>query len=75
MVAVADEHQRIALLGEFDGLNMDLGDQRAGGVDDLETAAFAALADRRRNAVGRVNDALAIGDVVDFVDEDRALFR
>ena len=36
VVAMADEHQRIALLGKLDGLDVNLGDQRAGGVDDLE---------------------------------------
>ena len=72
---MADQHQRIALLGKFDRLNVDLGDQRAGGVNHLEIAAFAALAHRRRNAVGRVDDALAVRHVVDLVDKDRALFR
>ena len=52
VVAVADEHQRIALLGELDRLDVDLGHQRAGGVNHLQIAALADLADRRRNAVG-----------------------
>ena len=72
---MADEHQRIALLGKLDGLDVDLGDQRAGGVDDLEIAAFAAARGPRAKRHGRVDDALAVGHVVDFVDEDRALFR
>ena len=75
MVAMADEDQRIALLGELYGLDVDLGDQRTGGVDHLEAAALAALPHGRRNAVGRVDDPLAVGHVVDLVDEDRALFR
>ena len=75
VVAVADEHQRIPLLGEFDGLKVHLGYKRAGGVDHLEVAAFAALADGRRNAVRRVDHALAVGHVVDLVDKDRAFFR
>ena len=41
VVAVADQHQRVALLGELDGLDVDLGDQRAGGVNHLQIAAFA----------------------------------
>ena len=75
VVAMADEHQRIALAGKLDGFKMDFGDQRAGGVDHLEIAAFAAFANRRRNAVGTVDDALAVGHIVDVVDEDCALFR
>ena len=35
VVPVADQHQRIALSGELDRLHVDLGDQRAGGVDHL----------------------------------------
>jgi len=63
------------LLGELDGFNVDLGDERAGGVNDPEAAALAEFADGGRNAVSGVNDALAVGDVVDFMNEDCALFR
>ncbi len=72
---MADEHQRIALPGELHCLDVDLGHQRTGGVNHLEAAALAALADRRRNAMSRVNHALAVGHVVDLMDKDRALFR
>ena len=73
MVAMADEHQRVALPGKLDGLNVYLRHQRTSGVNDPEIAALAALAHRRRYAVGRVNDTLAIGNVVDLMDKDRAL--
>ena len=36
VVAMADQHKRIALLGELDRLNMHLGHQRAGRVDNLQ---------------------------------------
>ena len=36
---VADQHDRVALLGVADRLQVDLGDQRAGGVDGLAAAA------------------------------------
>ena len=75
VVAVADEHQGIPLLGKFDGLEVHFGYKRAGGVNHLEVAAFAALANGGRDAMGAVDDALAVGHVVDLVDEDRALFR
>ena len=35
VVAVADKHQRIALLGELYGLKVHFGDKRAGGVNHL----------------------------------------
>src|SRR5579862_499506 len=53
---------------------MDLGHQRTGGIDHLEVAPLAALTHGRRNAMGRIDDALAIGHVVNFMDKNRALF-
>src|ERR1035437_10599605 len=70
---MADEHERVALPGKLDGLNVDLRHQRASGVNHPEVAGLAALAHRGRYAVGRINDTLAIGNVVDLMDKDRAL--
>ena len=75
VVAVANEHQRVALPGKFDGFKMDFRHQRAGGVNHLEITAFAAFPNRRRNSMSTVDHALAVGDVVNVVDEDCALFR
>ena len=75
VVAVANKDKRISLLGEFDGFDVDLGDQRARGVDDSQSSALAALANGGRNAVGGIDDALAIWNVVDFMNEDCAFFR
>ena len=61
VVAVANKDQRIALLSEFHGLDVNLRDQRTSCVDDLKTTPFAAIANGRRNSVCRVNHALAIG--------------
>ncbi len=72
---MADQHQRIALLGKLHRLDVDLGHQRTGGIDHLQIAALAALTHRRRNAVGAVNHALSVGHIVDFVHKNRALFR
>src|SRR5580658_5995194 len=69
---MADEHQRIALLGELHRFNVDFGDQRAGSVNHFEPAALAALAHCRRHTVCGVDDALPIGNVVDLVDKYRA---
>ena len=51
---------------------MDLGDQRAGGVDGAEVAGDGGGADGRRDAVGAVEDGGAVRDLVDAVDEDDA---
>ena len=74
VIAMADQHQRITLLGELDRLDVDLGDQRAGCVDDPQSAPFAALAHSRRNTVGGVNYTLTIRHVVDLVNKNGALF-
>ncbi len=43
VVAVADQHQRVALLGKLDRLDVHLGHQRTGGVNHLQIAALADL--------------------------------
>ena len=75
VVAMADQHQRVALFGELDGLDMDLGHQRASGVNHAQVAALADLPYCRRNAVGRVDDALAVGHVIYFMNKNRAFIR
>ena len=35
VIAMADQHDRIALFGESNGLQMNFGDQRTGGVNHL----------------------------------------
>ncbi len=51
---------------------MDLGDQRAGGVDDLQIALLGLLAHRRRNAVRAEDHARALGNFAQFFDKNRA---
>ena len=70
---MADEDQRITFFGELDGFDVNLGDQRAGSVDDAQAALRAVLANFGRNSVGAVDDALAVGDFVFAIDEDGAL--
>jgi hypothetical protein len=53
---------------------MNLGDKRAGGINHFEPASPAALTNRWRDAVCRVDDALAIRHIIDFVDKDGAFF-
>jgi len=72
VVAVADQHQRISLLGEFDRLHMDLGDQRAGGVNHAQPAGLAVLAHLRRNPMRGVDDARTLRNLVNVIHKDRA---
>ena len=69
---VADEDDRVALLGELARLDVDLGHQRAGGVDRLQAAVGGVRVHARRDAVGGEDDQLALGDLGLLLDEDRA---
>ena len=73
VAAVADEDDRVALLGELDRLAVDLGDQRAGRVDRVQAAAGGVRVDGRRDAVGGEDGDGALRDAVaQLLDEDRA---
>ena len=74
VVAMADKHERVALPGELDGLDVHLGDERAGGVNDAELALFGLLPDGGRDAMGAIDNAAALGDFIDILDEDGAFF-
>jgi hypothetical protein len=72
VAVVADQDDRVPVFGKFDCLPVDLGHQRAGGVDGLEAAAFGVGMNRRRDPVGREDGRGALRDrVVELVDEDR----
>ena len=74
VVVVADEDDRVALLGVVDGLEVHLGDERAGRVDRLEAASAAAIARTcGRDAVRREDERGVVRDLVDFLDEAGAL--
>ena len=72
VIAMADENERVAFFRELHGLHVDLRYQRAGGVDDAQSALFAGIADFRGNAVRAVNDAFAGGNFVHRIDKDGA---
>ncbi len=72
VAVVADEHDRVAVVGEAHRLAVDLRDQRAGGVDRLQVALDRALANARGDAVGREHAHRPLGDFGVLVDEDRA---
>ncbi len=69
---VADHHDRVALGGEAPRRDVDLGDQRAGGVDRAQAAARGVVVDRRGDSVGGEDDHLALRHLGLLLDEDRA---
>ena len=70
---VADHDEFIALLGQLGHLHMHLGDQRAGGVEDLEAALGGLGAHRLADAVRAEHQRGAGRHVGQVLDEDRAL--
>ena len=69
---VADQDDRVALVGELARLDVDLGDQRAGRVDRPQPALGGVVVHRRGDAVGGEDDHLALRHLGLLVDEDRA---
>ena len=72
---VADEDDRVSVGREAAGLDVDLGHQRAGGVDRPQLALGCVVVDGRRDAVGREDDHLALRDLGLLLDEDRPPLR
>ncbi len=72
---VADQDDRVALLGELARLDVDLGDQRAGRVDRAQVPRRGVLVNRRGDAVGGEDDQGALGHLGLLLDEDRAALR
>ena len=69
---VADHHDRVAVGGEAARRDVDLGHQRAGGVDRAQAARGGVLVHRRGDAVGGEDDHLALRHLGLLLDEDRA---
>ena len=72
MVGVPDERHEVARVRVTARLRMDLGDERADGVDDAKPALLTVFADDRRNAVRGEDADLTGRNLVLVVDEDRA---
>src|SRR5207302_650760 len=72
MAGVADVEDRVALPGPHPGLVVDLGDQRADGIDHEPALLPGGGHHIGRRAVGREHHRGSVGDVVDAVDEDHA---
>ncbi len=73
VAVVADEDHGAALGGVALDFEMDLGHQRAGGIDNAQVAILGAIPFAGRDAMGAENDALAVGHLVEALDENRAL--
>ena len=74
MPGVADQHDLAAALVMDFGLAVDLGDQRAGGVEREEVAALRLHRNRFRHAMGGEDHRrLGVRNLGEFLDEDRAL--
>ncbi len=72
VVAMADEDEGAAFASKAESLEMNLGDQRAGGINDAECALLSLFADAGRNAVGAEDEYCAFGNLRDGFDEDGA---
>ncbi len=74
MAGVADQDDRPPARGVAAALDMDLGDERARRVDHRQARARAASSTMsRRDAVRAEHRQRAVGHLVEFLDEDRAL--
>src|SRR5215218_1857430 len=72
MAGVADEHDRVTLLGELARRHMHLRHQWAGGVDRAQVPRRCVLVHGRGDSVGAEHDELALRDLALLLDEDRA---
>ena len=72
MAFMADEHDVVAALGIAPALGVNLMDERARGVDDVEIAGGCTLLDKPRNAMRAEHREGAVRDLLDVVHEDRA---
>ena len=70
MTRVANEQNVQSLAGESLGLLVHLGDQRAGGVDHLETSQPRLRMDGWRNTVRGEDHRRPLGHLRKFIDED-----
>ena len=70
---MADHDHLQASLGMALGFDVDLADQRAGGIDIDHLAAFGGGWDRLGDAVGGKDHWAVVGAFVQFFDEHRPL--
>src|SRR5579875_554329 len=71
---VTDEQDRVIFLGEADSFEMDLGDERASGIDSAEAALGGGGADGRGDAVSAIQHRRALGHFFDVIYEEDTAF-
>lgn len=72
LVALMTDQQDVVVVpGEPPGLVVHLGDQRAGGVNDLQVALAGADVHRRRDPVRGEHHNRSLGNLLGLVDENR----
>ena len=73
VAGMANQDNGAALVVVLFDFEMDLGDERAGGVDNPQFAILGAVPFAGRDAMSAENDALAGGHLVEALDKNRAL--
>src|SRR5438128_1841079 len=71
MILVPDQDDGITAARKLDGLEMDLGDQRAGGVDNLEVPLARLIPHLGRDAMRAENRPRAGWDLVQLLHKNR----
>jgi hypothetical protein len=70
---VTDHDDFLALVAHARHFHVDLGHQRAGGVENAQAAALGLFAHGERDAMSREDHGVSGGNLFEFVDEDRSL--
>ena len=73
VAGVADHDNLGAMLAHLADFDVDLGHQRASGIEHLQAARLGFFAHRLRDAVRRKHQRVAWRDIIEVFDEDRAL--
>src|SRR5262249_18836317 len=72
VVMMADKNNAVATLGILHSFHMDLGHKRAGSVNYFQIAQLAGFTHAGSHAMRRVDQTLAVRDLIDFVHKYRA---
>ena len=72
VAGVADQNHLAAAATVATDFGVDLGDQRTGGVKDLEATPCCLLLHRPGDAVSAENHGRTVRNLIQFLNEDRA---
>ena len=73
MITMSDQDERVAFLCELYRFYVNLGHKRAGRVNYPQFAMFTGFPNLRRDSMGAVDNALAIGHLFYAVHKNRTL--